>query len=126
VSVGGESTGAGDAGPDARAATAPVYQCPDCQNQTNPALILNRRGGRLSPRGAHDVLLAIADQAGIGDDFTGHVLRHTFGTTLVRGGYDLVLVAELMGHARVETTRSYSLPTADDRERAINSLPTDH
>ncbi|MGZ4664728.1 MAG: hypothetical protein ACXV5Q_06675 [Frankiaceae bacterium] len=47
-------------------------------------------------------------------------------STSFRGGYDLVLVAELMGHARVETTRSYSLPTADDRERAINSLPTDH
>ena len=94
--------------------------------QTNPALLLNRRGGRLSARGAHDILLAVADQAGIDEDFTGHVLRHTFGTTLVRGGHDLVLVAELMGHARIETTRSYSLPDAADRERAINSLPTDH
>ena len=93
--------------------------------QTNPAVILNRRGDRLSARGAHDILLAIADQAGLSDDFTGHVLRHTFGTTLVRAGHDLVLVAELMGHARVETTRSYSLPSAADRERAINSLPTD-
>jgi len=26
---------------------------------------------------------------------------------------------------RLETTRSYSLPTAADRERAINSLPID-
>ena len=51
------------------------------------------------------------------------MLRHTFGTRLVRGGYDLVLVAELMGHARAETTRGYSLPTADDAKAAINSLP---
>jgi len=67
-----------------------------------------------------------AEDAGIDeDDFTSHVLRHTFGTRLVRGGHDLVLVAELMGHRRLETTRGYSLPSAADRERAINSLPTD-
>ncbi len=54
------------------------------------------------------------------------MIRHTFGTRLVRDGHDLVLVAELMGHARVETTRGYALPTADqDRQRAINTLPTD-
>ena len=57
--------------------------------------------------------------------FSGHVLRHTFGTRLIRDGHDLVLVAELMGHTRTETTRGYSLPTADDAQAAINSLPAD-
>jgi site-specific recombinase XerD len=92
----------------------------------SPALLLNQRGGRLSDRGAHDILLSIADEAAVTADFTGgHVLRHTFGTRLVREGHDIVLVAELMGHARVETTRAYSLPTDADREAAINSLLTD-
>ena len=75
---------------------------------TSPALLLNRRGGRLSARGAHDVLLAIAAEARLDPGFSGHVLRHTFGTRLVRDGHNLVLVAELMGHARTETTRGYS------------------
>lgn len=92
----------------------------------NPALLLNHRGTRLSTRGARDILTAIADNAGVDPDFTSHSLRHTFGTTLVRDGHDLVLVAELLGHQRLETTRGYSLPTAQDRQRAINSLPTDH
>jgi integrase/recombinase XerC len=92
----------------------------------SPAVFLNARGGRLGVRGASDILARLAEDAGIDeDDFTSHVLRHTFGTTLVRGGHDLVLVAELMGHRRLETTRGYSLPSAGDRERAINSLPTD-
>ena len=30
-----------------------------------------------------------------------------------------------MGHRRLETVRTYSLPTDEDRQRAINSLPTD-
>ena len=89
------------------------------------ALLLNRRGGRLSARGAHDILLTIAAEARLEPGFSGHVLRHTFGTRLIRDGHDLVLVAELMGHARTETTRGYSLPAAADAQAAINSLPAD-
>jgi integrase/recombinase XerC len=99
---------------------------PDWTGAANSeALLLNHRGGRISARGAHDVLGAIADEARIDDEFTSHALRHTFGTRLVRDGHDLVLVAELMGHSRLDQTRRYSLPTQADRERAINSLPVD-
>jgi integrase/recombinase XerC len=52
--------------------------------------------------------------------------RHTFGTRLVREGHDLVVVAELLGHARLDQTRRYSLPTQADRQHAINSLLTDN
>jgi integrase/recombinase XerC len=47
-------------------------------------------------------------------------------STSFRQGHDLVLVAELMGHKRLDQTRRYSLPTQADRERAIGSLPSDH
>ncbi len=56
----------------------------------SPALFLNQRGQRLSVRGAHEIVTAIAAAAGLEDDATVHVLRHTFATTLVRGGTDLV------------------------------------
>jgi integrase/recombinase XerD len=92
---------------------------------TNPALLLNRRSGRLSARAADQILGEIAQDAKI-EEFTPHVLRHTFGTDLVRKGHDLVVVAELLGHARLDQTRRYSLPTQADRQRAINSLLTDH
>ena len=91
----------------------------------NPALFLNRRGGRLTTRGARDVLVALAVEARLEEEFTSHVLRHTFGTTLVRSGHDLVLVAELMGHRRLETKCGYTRPSRTDREHAISSLPTD-
>ncbi|MGZ6669950.1 MAG: tyrosine-type recombinase/integrase [Solirubrobacteraceae bacterium] len=57
--------------------------------------------------------------------FGGYRLRHTFATTLVRGGTDLVIVAELLGHARLETTRIYTRPSAEDRTRALDVLPVD-
>ncbi len=53
----------------------------------NPALFLNRRGGRLSTRGAYEVLKTIAEDAtltvGRDADFTPHVLRHTAATTMI-------------------------------------------
>jgi integrase/recombinase XerD len=51
--------------------------------------------------------------------------RHTFTTNLIRAGQDLVLVAELTVHARLETVRRYSLPAQKDKERAVAALPTD-
>src|SRR5205814_666886 len=62
-------------------------------NDVNNALLLNQRGGRLGARGADDILNAIADAANLGDEFTSHVLRHTFGTRLIREGHDIVVVA---------------------------------
>jgi len=59
-------------------------------------------------------------------ELSAHVLRHTCLTNLVRGGNDLVLVAEIAGHKRLETTRRYSLPSIEDRERAMEELRVDY
>ncbi len=91
----------------------------------NRALFLNRRGSRLSARGAHDVITGIAAAGGLEEHVTAHVLRHSFATTLVRGHTDLVVAAELLGHARLETTRLYTRPSAEDRAKAISLLPVD-
>ncbi|MGH3174058.1 MAG: tyrosine-type recombinase/integrase [Streptosporangiaceae bacterium] len=93
---------------------------------TSPALLLNRRGRRLSVRGASDIIRAIAAEANLDEEhITAHIGRHTFATTLVRGGTDLVTVADMLGHARLDTVRLYTHPTAADRERALNLLPHD-
>ena len=92
----------------------------------SPALFLNQRGQRLSVRGAHAIITGIAATGGLEEeDTTVHILRHTFATTLVRGGTDLVIVAELLGHARLETTRGYTRPSAEDRTRALDLLLVD-
>jgi integrase/recombinase XerC len=86
----------------------------------------NRAGHRLGTRGASAIFNTILASAGLDDDASAHILRHTFATTLIRGGTDLVVVADMLGHTRLDQTRRYALPTTADRERALNLLPTDH
>ncbi len=85
---------------------------------------LNYRGGRLSTRSMDTLMDALGAEAKI-EGLTAHVLRHTFTTNLIRGGSDIVLVAELTGHARLETIRRYSLPSEKDKEQAVASLMVD-
>lgn len=92
---------------------------------TNPAVFLNHRGGRLTARGASDVFTTILATAGLDDHATAHVLRHTFATRLVRGGTDLVVVADMLGHTTLDHIRRYTLPTPADRREALKHLPID-
>lgn len=84
------------------------------------ALYLNLKGRRLSTRAIDLVLRQIGADAKL--ELSAHVLRHTCLTNLVRRGNDLVLVAEVAGHKRLETTRRYSLPSLEDRESAMEGL----
>lgn len=80
----------------------------------SPALWLNRRGGRLSVRSINGIIRDLALAAGLVHDSGSdagkarvhpHTLRHTFGTQLIRNGVDIVTVADLMGHAKLDSTR---------------------
>jgi len=84
------------------------------------ALFVGPQGRRLTPRSVDRAVRGVAARAGL--ELSAHVLRHTCATNLVRGGNDLVLVAELAGHRRLETTRRYSLPSAADRQAAMDAL----
>jgi site-specific recombinase XerD len=53
-------------------------------------------------------------------------LPHSFCTNLVRAGHDLILVAELAGHRCLDTTRRYSLPSAADKQAAIDAIAVDY
>ena len=84
------------------------------------ALLLGPRGSRLTARSVDRAVRGVAARAGL--ELSAHVPRHTCVTNLVRGGNDLVLIAELAGYRRLETTRRYSLPSAADRQAAMDAL----
>ena len=53
---------------------------------------------------------------------SAHTRRPTAGTNRSRSGADVVLVAEIAGHRRLDTTRRYSLPSAADRDAALEAI----
>jgi site-specific recombinase XerD len=51
-------------------------------------------------------------------------LRHTFAKRLLDVGANLVTVASLLGHERIETTARYTQPTDWDLEKAMGLVET--
>lgn len=88
--------------------------------EVEDALFLNPQGRRLSTSSLDLIVRKIGESCGL--SVSAHVLRHTCLTNLVRNGTDLVLVAEIGGHKRLETTRRYALPTLTDKEIALEKL----
>ena len=73
-----------------------------------PALFLNRSGGRLTARSVQTVIKQCALRAGIVQDVWPHLLRHSFATHLLDGGAGLRTVQDLLGHSSANTTQIYT------------------
>lgn len=83
------------------------------------------RPGHIRGSSVSDLLHDARDRAGIIDaNLTGHSLRHSFGTELVRGGANIRAVQELMRHSSLQTTQRYTQVLDDERRAALTVLPT--
>ena len=73
-----------------------------------PALFLNQRGTRLTPRSIQLRLNRWALQAGLNQHVHPHLLRHAFATHVLQSSGDLRAVQEMLGHASISTTQVYT------------------
>lgn len=87
------------------------------------ALWVSRTGGRISARAVDLIIRRLAKDAGL--ELSAHTLRHTAVTNLIRSGADVVMVAEIAGHRRLDTTRRYSLPSEADKDAALEAVLVD-
>ena len=77
------------------------------------AVFLNQRGSRLTRQGAWLVIKARADAVGLGSVVWPHVLRHSCATHMLERGADIRAVQELLGHASISTTQTYTKVTTE-------------
>src|SRR5215469_15429466 len=76
--------------------------------ESTTALLINRRGGRLTTRSVGRIIKKIAVAKGLSPDVHPHTLRHAFGTHMLEEGADLRSIQELLGHERLSTTQRYT------------------
>jgi integrase/recombinase XerC len=87
------------------------------------ALFRGARGGALNPRQLQKATEQARLGLGLPATATPHAMRHSFATHLLSAGGDLRAIQELLGHASLSTTQTY---TAVDQARLMEVYDATH
>ena len=88
----------------------------ESRSDDDPALFLSERRQRISRRAIQEVLETWCARLGL-KRFHVHQLRHTFATQLANANIDAMVLKDLMGHERFETTTCYFKLSEETRAR---------
>ena len=83
------------------------------RNDDNPALFIGRQMERLQPGGVRAMLCKLAEISGV-DHVHPHKFRRTLATNLNKRGMQIQVVANILGHEKIDTTMKYVVLNKDD------------
>lgn len=88
-------------------------------------IFLNRFGQRITARGIAMQLKHFADKYGLRREVVyPHSFRHRFAKNFLEKYNDIALLADLMGHESIETTRIYLRRTASEQQEIVDKVIT--
>lgn len=86
-------------------------------------LFLNRQGKRITTRGISAQLKHFANKYGIPAEVVyPHSFRHRFAKNFLERYADIALLADLMGHESIETTRIYLRKTSTEQQEIVDTV----
>ena len=86
------------------------------------ALFLSLQSRRITVRAVENLVKKYAGLATSLKKITPHKLRSTFGTSLYRETGDIYLVADVLGHKDVNTTRKHYAAIDEDRRKSARNI----
>jgi len=87
------------------------------------ALFLSMQNKRISTRAVQNLVKKYSDVALSGfKNISPHKLRSTYGTTLYQETGDIYLVASVLGHKNVDTTRKHYAKMDENRRRQAANI----
>lgn len=88
-------------------------------------LFVNRFGKRITSRGIAQQLKVFAVRYGLNPDVVyPHSFRHRFAKNFLEKYNDIALLADLMGHESIETTRIYLRKTSLEQQAIVDRVVT--
>lgn len=94
-------------------------------NRITGYLFLNRYGQRITPRGIAQQLKKYAVKYGLDTKVVyPHSFRHRYAKNFLEKYNDIALLADLMGHESIETTRIYLRRTASEQQALVDKIVT--
>ena len=88
-------------------------------------IFCNKRGERLTTRGVAHQLKELAIKYKMNPDVVyPHSFRHRFAKNFLEKYNDIALLADLMGHKSIETTRIYLRRTSEEQQEIVNKIIT--
>ena len=92
-------------------------------NRTSGFVFLNRQGRLITSRGVAIQLKSLAVKYNINPAVVyPHSFRHLFAKTFLARFNDIALLADLMGHENIETTRIYLRKTSTEQQLIVNKV----
>ena len=89
----------------------------------NGYLFLNRFGERITTRGISQQLKNYAEKYGMNTRVVyPHSFRHRFAKNFLEHYNDISLLADLMGHESIETTRIYLRRTSSEQQQIVDKV----
>lgn len=92
-------------------------------NRNNGYLFLNKEGKQITTRGIAHQLKALAEKYNMNLNVVyPHSFRHRFAKNFLEKRKDIALLADLMGHESIETTRIYLRKTSEEQQEIVDRL----